>query len=281
MSHKLPTLSLVIPAYNEEDVIEQCLTACLEQTEPFDEIIVVDNNSSDKTVQIVKEIIAKNPAANIRLLTETVQGIAPTRNAGLNAATSEVIGRIDSDSSLTKNWAHVVRRIFTDPDIAAATGPVIYYDMPWKKFGLKSDDLTRKILKLIAPEYTLLFGSNMAIRRDAWKAIEDRTALDPEDKMHEDVDLALCLSEVGANMKYDSDMISGMSARRLEDRPRDFARYVNRFNNTYKYHGIKDLALQTPIIFYLVIYFPMKALRLFYGKNHEIKADDDEKSAEE
>ncbi len=65
------------------------------------------------------------------------QGITPTRNRGFDAATGDVIGRIDADSVLEPNWVEEVKNIFSDPGVGAATGPVIYYDMPLRRFGAR------------------------------------------------------------------------------------------------------------------------------------------------
>ena len=58
----LPTLSIVIPAYNEEKVIEKCLLSCVTQKELADEIIVVDDNSPDGTADIVRNLMTEFPS---------------------------------------------------------------------------------------------------------------------------------------------------------------------------------------------------------------------------
>jgi len=76
----------------------------------------------------------------------------------------EVLGRIDADSLLEPNWVEQVQQAFIDPNIAAVTGSVIYYDMPWSRFGLKADNAVRKlVMKWASPRYPFLFGSNMAV----------------------------------------------------------------------------------------------------------------------
>ena len=72
-------LSIVVPARNEERYIGPCLSALLQQQEDILEIIVVDNNSTDNTVQIVEAVAAGNPI--VRLVTEKRPGVAFARNA--------------------------------------------------------------------------------------------------------------------------------------------------------------------------------------------------------
>lgn len=264
MSH-LPSIAIVIPAYNEEASIAKCLNACINQTSPADEIIVVDNLSTDKTADIVKEFQAEYPKANIILFHETdEQGITPARNHGFNKAKSDVLGRIDADSIVDPTWVEAVRKTFTRRDVAASTGPVLYHDMPMQKFGFAADEKIRSTLHRLAKDHRFLFGSNMAIRASAWHQIAHLTSNDPADQMHEDIDLALTLFENDLEIVYDPTMMAGMSARRLEDSPRAFYNYVMRFERTFKAHGNKSTSARIPIFIYLLIYFPVRTVRKFY-----------------
>lgn len=261
---KLPTVSIVIPAYNEEKVIEKCLLSCVNQYDPADEIIVVNNNSTDDTAKIVRRVQRTYPTAHIRLLVQKEQGLIPTRNHGFKAAKSEVLGRIDADSMLEENWVYTVRRTFADKKVAAATGPVVYHDMPLPKVGLAFDKKIRQALYKSAKDYTFLFGSNMAIRKSAWQQIQDLVHRDEDDELHEDIDIALSLFRKGLHVEYDPDMVGGMSARRIEDKPRDYYNYVMRFERTFQAHGVSSATARMPIFIYLMIYFPVRTLRKFY-----------------
>lgn len=261
----LPTVGIVIPAYNEEDSIAKCLDACIDQTSAADEIIVVDNNSIDNTVIIVKEYQKKHPDANIRLLYETdAQGIVPARDCGFNAATTDVIGRIDADSIVDETWVAAVRHIFKRNTVAAATGPVLYHDMPLQKAGFRVDEKIRSTLHRLAKDHRFLFGSNMALRASAWHSIKGLVNKDTADELHEDIDLALTMFENNLEIVYDPNMIAGMSARRLEDSPREFYQYVMRFERTFKAHGVKSATARIPIFIYLLTYFPVRTVRKFY-----------------
>jgi len=264
MSNKLPTVAIIIPAYNEEETIAKCLDSCLEQTSPADEIIIVNNNSTDETANIVKRYQRNNPEQVIRLLNEKEQGIIAARNHGFNAAKSEVMGRIDSDSTISPTWVEAVRETFSDENVAAATGPVQYYDMPMQDLGLKVDEKIRNTLHNMAKDHRFLFGSNMAMRRSVWQQISQFSNLDPDDELHEDIDLALTLFENGFEVTYDPKMVGGMSARRLEDSPRKFYSYVMRFERTFKAHNVRSATARIPILIYLLTYFPLRTVRKFY-----------------
>ncbi|NJC24217.1 cellulose synthase/poly-beta-1,6-N-acetylglucosamine synthase-like glycosyltransferase [Arthrobacter pigmenti] len=258
-----PTVSIVIPAYNEESVIRQCLIAAIYQSMPAHEILVVDNRSTDRTADIVRHMQLEYPESPIKLLEQNEeQGLIPTRNHGLNQATGDVLGRIDADSVLEPDWVETVQTGFTDPVVAAATGPVVYYDMPMRRWGLKADDKMRQlVLKLARNQYHFLFGSNMALRRTAWEQIRGSTCRDERDEMHEDIDLSLHLAEQDLVIRYIPGMVSGMSARRLEDSPKDYRYYVTRFDRTYRAHEVNQRVLKIPMLIFMSIYYPAKVLR--------------------
>jgi cellulose synthase/poly-beta-1,6-N-acetylglucosamine synthase-like glycosyltransferase len=269
----LPSVSIVIPAYNEQDTIKACVVAALDQTVPAVEIIVVDNKSTDGTAAVVRALQTAYPEAPIVYMKQDAeQGLIPTRNFGLDGAQGEVIGRIDADSVLEPNWVEEVQKAFADPQVAACTGPVIYYDMPLRRFGHIADDALRRALIRIASEYHLLFGSNMAIRATAWQQVRTEVCLDPEDELHEDVDLSIHLHLHKLKIAYSSEMVTGMSARRIDDSPREFYNYVMRFERTYKKHKVRSIALRAPMAIFLSAYPALKAMRQGELRNERRKA---------
>ena len=257
-----PTVSIVIPAYNEERTIRHCVVAALEQTEPADEIIVVNNKSTDGTATVLAALKIEFPDAPLRIVDQNEeQGITPTRDAGFDAATSEVIGRIDADSVLEPEWVAEVRNLFSDPTVGAATGPMIYYDMPLRRWGARADDNMRRALLKLTKEYHFVFGSNMAIRASAWADVRDHVCRDADKEMHEDVDLGIHLFDRGHKIVYGPKMVSGMSARRLDSNPKDYYRYVRRWEKTYDRHKIFNPALRAPMVVFTAIYPVGKLVR--------------------
>ncbi len=259
------TVSIVIPAYNEEDTILPCLESCIAQTVPAHEIIVVNNKSTDKTVAIVREVQTLYPDAPILLIEQDdSQGITPTRNKGFDSATGDIIGRIDSDSIVEPNWVEETIKAFVDPTVAAITGPVIYYEFPFRRFGRIADDTMRKAMFKLVRDYKFLFGSNMALTRDAWRAVRDETCADEEDLMHEDLDLAVHIHRAGLSIVYAPNVIAGMSLRRMDDSPSDMVSYLMRFDRTYNHHGIPDRRLRVPAAAFLAVYPIIKTMH--WGK---------------
>src|ERR1035437_9021599 len=98
MNIKPLTLAIVIPVYNEEFYLKACLNSIAKQTVAPDEVIVVDNNSTDKSVQIAKSY------KFVKLLHEKRQHQVFAQATGFNAIKSDIIGRIDADSILPPDW---------------------------------------------------------------------------------------------------------------------------------------------------------------------------------
>lgn len=262
MPKSVPSVSIVIPAYNEESTIRSCLLAAINQTIAAAEIVVVDNLSTDATASIVRELQTEFSQSNLVYLQQNeTQGISPTRNFGFDHSVGDIIGRIDADSIIDSNWVEEVQKTFLDMSVAAATGPVHYYDMPMKQLAAKADDRVRRFINSLSRDYKFLFGSNMAIRRSAWEAIRGEVCADEKDQMHEDIDLSIHLSQKGLSVAYVPTMVSGMSARRLEDSPRDYAFYVRRFERTYAHHGMRNPVLRVPMWVIFAVYPLGKAMR--------------------
>jgi hypothetical protein len=110
----------------------------------------------------------------------------------------------------------------------------------------------------------------MALTKDAWLQVRDDVCPDREDLMHEDLDLAVHLALKGLKIGYVSAMVAGMSARRLDDNPRDFRFYVERFERTYRAHGIHDVRLLLPMAVLLGSYPALHAERSLQARlGHE------------
>lgn len=260
-----PSVAIVIPAYNEEHLIGRCLESCIAQTSAPDEIIVVNNKSTDDTLAVVRRYQEFNPQLNIRLLEQNeLQGLIPTRNHGFDRARSDVIGRIDADTIIANDWVETIRRRFANPAVDAATGPVLYHDMPLRRLGFWGDHRIRSYLQHHSTDQRFLLGANMAIRNSAWRAIRQLAHLDPEDQLHEDIDLALTLFKNDFEIAYEPTMVAGISGRRLESSVGDFCRYITRYTRTTKAHGVKSWTALLTMVILLLVYLTFRPVRFFY-----------------
>lgn len=92
------TVSAVIPSYNREKTIRRCIDSVLRQTYEVSEIIVVDDGSSDRTL----EILATEYKENVKVIKQPHKGAQAARNAGIRAAKGEYIAFLDSDDEWTE-----------------------------------------------------------------------------------------------------------------------------------------------------------------------------------
>ncbi len=256
--NKSLTLSIVIPVYNEEDYLKACLDSIAAQTVKPSEVIVVDNNSTDKTVEIAKSY------SFVRLLTEHRQGVLFARNKGFDAATSDVIGRVDADTQLEKTWVEVVLERFVTHNEAAITGPVCYYDIPFSKQNIKVDHFFRSRIYKHYGQFPFLFGTNMAIRKQIWQEVKAQTCVRRD--MFEDTDLAIHVHNAGYECVYYPEMRGGMSSRRYDDSLKQFYRYISLYDHTYYSHGFHGPMPKVSIVIYLVFYVLMWPVRRSYNQ---------------
>jgi len=204
-------VSIVIPAYNEEKCLGQCLKSIVEQIDQPDEVIVVDNNSTDKTAEIAKQFGAK-------VVKEEKQGMIFARNRGFNEAKYEIMARCDADTILPKDWIKKIKKNFRK-NINALTGPVIFYDLPLH-FDL-SAKLYFLFLKVIQGFKNTLAGPNMILAKSLWNKVKDNVCLDDK-RVHEDIDLALHINKVGGKIYIDPSLVVKVSGRRIVNNPFSF-----------------------------------------------------------
>lgn len=118
--------SIIIPALNEERWIDKTLAAVINQTYKDFEVIVVNNNSTDNTVNVVRTFMAKD--TRIALIDCPTPGILHARNCGLRAAQGEIIVQLDADNIPPKNWLLHADMHFKDKKVVALGGFYYYYD---------------------------------------------------------------------------------------------------------------------------------------------------------
>lgn len=182
------TLSLIIPVYNEERHMKACLDAVSRQTVMPDEVIVVNNNCSDRTIEIAKSY------PFVTIIKQKTQGLIPARNLGFETATSDILGRIDADSQIHSDWVARVKAQFSaNPDISGVTGygrtDIIPYS-PWPRSVVFSVVYFWYIQ--VSTMLQVLWGANMAIRSDAWKQIRNDICMD-DNVVHEDQDISIIM----------------------------------------------------------------------------------------
>ena len=112
-------ISVIIPTFNEEKNIAQCLVSLRHQTVPRSEyeIIVVDGNSKDRTREIAQKYADK-------VFIQTSPRVGGARNDGIMAASGDIVATTDADCILPPTWIATIKRGFRDPGVVQVYGPV-------------------------------------------------------------------------------------------------------------------------------------------------------------
>lgn len=110
-------VSVVIPCYNCAETIERAVDSVFSQSYKDWELILVNNNSKDNTLEKLVEIKGKNPKSEITILNENKKGAPAARNKGLYAAKGKWIQFLDADDQLLPNKIEKQLAIFSDSDL--------------------------------------------------------------------------------------------------------------------------------------------------------------------
>lgn len=109
-------VSVVVPAFNEERMLDQTLRSLKYQTVPC-EIVVCDNNSTDNTFEIAKKYADK-------ALREKRQGATHALNKGMKSSSGDLVAITGADCVVPPNWVENFIKVFKDPNVIACYGPV-------------------------------------------------------------------------------------------------------------------------------------------------------------
>lgn len=96
-------VSVIIPAYNSSATIKTCLESAIHQSYPVYEIIIINDGSSDNTIDIVQSVIDSHREISIQFIDKINEGPSIARNLGIQLATGDIIAFLDSDDVWLKD----------------------------------------------------------------------------------------------------------------------------------------------------------------------------------
>lgn len=236
-----PRISAIVCAYNEERSLPAALHSLFAQTRVPEEVIVVNNASTDGTRAVAERV------PGVIVVDEPDKGLVKARAAGFRSATGDILVYIDADCRAPLQLVErMERRFLRSARTVAVTGPYRFYDWDWiGVVGARVYDYTlapfaqftaHDLLRIGA----LLYGGNFALRRSALETIG---GFDTSIEFHgEDTNLGRRLAAVG-RVELNRACYIYTSARRYKalGRGRVFRLYVRNFWWETIHHRPKDL----------------------------------------
>jgi cellulose synthase/poly-beta-1,6-N-acetylglucosamine synthase-like glycosyltransferase len=206
-----PKVTVIIPCFNEEKVIESSIKRILESTYPYLDVIVADDGSKDTTSAIVAASFGDNP--RVKLLTMENGGKAKALNRALGEATGEIIVALDADTQFEKETITRLVRWFIDPKIGAVAGNAkvgnrVNIVTRWQSVeyttaqNIERKALTRFNAIMVVP------GAVGAWRRSALESVGGY----PEDTLAEDQDLTIAIQRKKWRIAYDEEAVAWTEA---------------------------------------------------------------------
>lgn len=264
------SLTIVIPVFNEEHHIKDCLDSIAAQTRAPEKVIVVDNNCTDRTVAIAKAYDF------VEVIEEKRQGRGYARTAGFNAVQSDIIGRIDADSRLDSRWVEQVLKIFEEQEhIGGVTGIGRVTFLP-RLNHIRTTLFSRTYYWFVHTQFRVvtMWGATCALRRNAWEHVRDDVCLD-DVVVHEDQDVSLWMAAKGHTTIQSNSIVITTEGHTYRYLPK-LVHYALLFASTKRLHkengnlakmnklslvpllpGFSISVLLTPVLFaYSILLFP-------------------------
>ena len=239
-------LSVIVCAHNEAQYLAACLHSLLAQSRLPDEILVINNASTDATRAVAARIAVAAQIPHVRVVDEPRKGLVVARETGRQQATGDVLVYIDADCRAPLTWLERVERRFErDPDLIALSGPYRFYDWDWwgrlliRAYDFTLAPATQLFVKYILRIGTIFYGGNFAARADALERIG---GFDTSIEFHgEDTNVGRRLFAIGrVGLFHDCYLFT--SARRYVAMGKGavFRLYVRNFTSEILHHRPKD-----------------------------------------
>jgi cellulose synthase/poly-beta-1,6-N-acetylglucosamine synthase-like glycosyltransferase/peptidoglycan/xylan/chitin deacetylase (PgdA/CDA1 family) len=211
MPNPPPSVTVLIPAHNEEGVIVQTINSVLLSDLKDLHIIVVNDGSTDRTGELLDTNFSRGP--RVRIIHQVNRGKAAALNLAMSLADTEIVVTIDADTEIEPDAISKLVRHFSDPKVGAVAGNV--------KVGNRSRWLTRwQALEYITSQnmekrafdllncITVVPGALGAWRKKAIEAAGGITA----DTVAEDADLTIAIRRLGWRVSYDEEAVAWTEA---------------------------------------------------------------------
>ncbi|WP_127504441.1 glycosyltransferase family 2 protein [Actinoplanes solisilvae] len=168
-----PRLSIVVPYYNVEQYIEDCLESLVRQSFTDFEVILVDDGSPDGSVDIAKAFCERDP--RFRIVTQENQGLGPARNTGVRHAQGEYISFVDSDDLIPRSAYELMVRSLDETSSSLAGGNARRFN---NTAGIRQSYVHRISYAKTRKATHIFDQPSLAIDRMVWAKVFRRTFWD-------------------------------------------------------------------------------------------------------
>ena len=235
-------ISVIVCAHNEARYLPSCLHSVLAQSRVPDQLLVINNASTDATSLVASKI------PHVEVVEEPRKGLVVARETGRRHASGEVLIYLDADCRAPLTWVErIEQRLLRDPKLIALSGPYRYYDWDWfgrlliRAYDLTLAPATQLLVKHLLRIGTIFYGGNFAVRREA---LDQIGGFDTSIEFHgEDTNVGRRLFAIGkVGLFHDCWLYT--SARRYVAMGKGevFRLYVRNFVSEILHHRPKDTA---------------------------------------
>ena len=237
---RLPTVSILVPVKNEEKVVGRLLRVLVDMDYPEQkkEIIVIDDDSTDKTVEICRRYVERYPNLIRLVLKPTSNRKASALNYGLRYAKGEIVATFDADNVPEPDALIRAAEYFEDPSTAAVQGRIcsINADQNMLTKFISYEEAVRYEVYMRGKDSLGLFvdlaGTCQFIRR----SVLERVGGWDEESLCEDMEMSFRLTENDCNIKYASEI------RSWQENPANVTQLIRQ--RTRWYRGSMEVGLR-------------------------------------
>jgi len=234
------TISVIVCAHNEARYLPACLHSVLAQSRLPDELLVINNASTDETSLVASQI------PHVRVVDEPRKGLVVARETGRRHASGDLLIYLDADCRAPLTWLERIERRFDrDAVLIALSGPYRYYDWDWtgraliRAYDFTLAPATQLLVRHLLRIGTIFYGGNFAVRKEALERIG---GFDTSIEFHgEDTNVGRRLFAIGkVGLFHDCYLYT--SARRYVAMGKGavFRLYVRNFTSELLHHRPKD-----------------------------------------
>jgi glycosyltransferase involved in cell wall biosynthesis len=224
-----PFVSVILATYNRRRILEECLDSLFNQSYPRDryEVIVVNDSSTDKTLEFLGEYSKKHPA--LVYFTQENQGPYIAKNLGIKNARGEIICFTGDDCIAERGWIEKIVNKYSDNQIGGVGGVIASYPPKSmaERYCYTTDPFNQEILSKV-----YLMTGNASYTR---KVLDEVGGFDPFFRYSGDCDLGLMVNIRGYRIAYASDaVVYHKHGETLEEMIRQWVRYGKGYSRMHK-----------------------------------------------